>query len=72
MNTTESGIELFSDFIDKDVTISLRKQIYSCSTTMKGYPYIKGKLLKVKSKFILIEYKNKPMVLNIDNILSIE
>ena len=72
MNTSESGIELFQDFIGKDVTISLRKHIYSCSTTLKGYPYIKGKLLKVKSKFILIEYKNKPMVLNLDNILSIE
>ena len=73
MSQADSGNEILSSFIGKEVVISFRKLIYSASSTMsKGIPYIKGKILRVKPKFILIQYKDKPMALNVDNILSIE
>ncbi len=72
MNTPETGYELISHFIGKEVVITLKRELYSGSRTMGGTPYIKCKILKVQAKFILIQYKNKEMVLNMDNILSIE
>ena len=37
-----------------------------------GVPYIKCKIIKVKSGFVLVQHKNKKIALDIDNIISIE
>jgi hypothetical protein len=34
--------------------------------------YMKCKIIKVKSGFVLAQYKNKTIALDIDNIISIE
>ena len=67
------GYEIISDFIGKDVIISFKRPIYSASITMgAGIPYMKCKIKKVESGFVLVQYKNKSIALNIDNIISIE
>lgn len=37
-----------------------------------GVHYIKCKIIKVKSGLVLVQYKNKTIALDIDNIISIE
>ena len=72
MNSTEKN-EVISQFIGKDVVISFKRAIYSTNFTMgSGVPYIKCKIIKVKSGFVLVQHKNKTIALDIDNIISIE
>ena len=73
MDSKTPDFDLLSEFIDKEVIVSLRKKAYSCNTTFSSViPYFKGKLIKINSKFIALMVKNKKILINIDNIVTIE
>ena len=73
MDSKTPDFDLLSEFLDKEVIVSLRKVAYSCSTTnLKVVPYFKGKLIKINSKFIVLMVKNKKILINIDQIVTIE
>ena len=73
MDSKTPDFDLLSEFIDKNVIVSVTKGAYNSSTSLSGGShYFKGKLLKINSKFILLMVKNKKILINIDQIVTIE
>ena len=73
MDTEQKNSNPFENFIGREVSIILDKHLISSTYTNRGVNYIEGKIIKVYSRFILIQYKQKKEILiNIDNILGIE
>ena len=65
---------ILSQYIEKEVIVSLSKGAYSSSTKFSGaHPYFKGIILDVTPKFILLKVNNKKDILvNIDYIVTVE
>ena len=64
---------ILSQYIEKEVIVSLSKGAYSSSTTFSGaHPYFKGIILDVTPKFILLKVNKKDILVNIDYIVTVE
>ena len=73
MDTETGNFNPFENFIGKDVSIILDKRLLSSTASFGGVIYITGKIIKVYSRFILIQNnKKKEILINIDNIVGIE
>ena len=72
MEAEQKNSNPFENFIGREVHIIIAKHLFSSTYTIGGVNYIKGKIIKVYPKFILINHKKKEILLNIDNILGVE
>ena len=73
MDSKTPDSDLLSEFLDKEVIVSVTKGAYNSSTTFSAVNhYYKGKLTKINSKFILLIVKNKKVLINIDYIITIQ
>jgi len=72
MNTNNPDIDIIDELIGKEADICLKRRLLSGNITLSGIISIKGKILNVYSQFILIQYKEKRILINKDNITGIE
>ena len=72
MEANQENINPFENFTGREVHIILEKHLFSSSYTIGGVNYIKGRIIKVYPRFILLKYGKKEILINIDNILGIE
>ena len=72
MNTNNPDSDIFHELIGKEADICLKRRLLSANITLSGIISIKGKILNVYSQFILIQYKEKRILINKDNITGIE
>ena len=72
MNTNNPDSGIFDEIIGKEADICLKRRLLSANTTFSGIISIKSKILNVYSQFILIQQKEKRILINKDNITGIE
>ena len=71
--STMTPDDLLSEFMDKEIIVSLSNHSYSSSSTFGGtVPHYKGKLINYNNKFIILMSNNKKILINIDAIVTIE
>ena len=72
MEANQVNINPFENFTGREVYIILENHLFSSTYTMSWVKYIKGKIIKVYPRFILLKYGKKEILINVDNILGIE
>ena len=72
MEVNQEKSNPFENFTGREVHIILDKHLFSSTYTISGVNYIKGRIIKVYPRFILVRHKKKEILINIDNILGIE
>ena len=71
--STMTPDDLLSEFMDKEIIVSLSNHSYSSSSTFSAsVPHYKGKLINYNNKFIILMSNNKKILINIDAIVTIE
>jgi len=71
--STMTPDDLLSEFMDKEIIVSLSNHSYSSSSTfVAAVPHYKGKLINYNNKFIILMSNNKKILINIDAIVTIE
>ena len=71
--STMTPDDLLSEFMDKEIIVSLSNHSYSSSSTFAAaVPHYKGKLINYNNKFIILMSNNKKILINIDAIVTIE